>query len=304
MKILVIGGTRFFGIHMVHELLQKGHQVTIATRGKSQDTFGDSVERIILERTDPGSMRNALADKTYDVVIDKIAYCSNDIKYALDVINCHKYIYMSTTAVYQPKHINTKEEEFDGAAEELIWCSRSDFPYDKVKRQAECALCQIYNDKNWLAVRYPFVIGKDDYTNRLRFYVEHVVKSVPMHIDNLNCQMGFIRSDEAGKFLAFLADREIVEDTDIRAINGCSAGTISLKEILDYVEKRTGKKAIIDSAGEAAPYNGEVKYSINTGKAEKLGFRFSNLHDWIYELLDYYVDDVINASSAICVRNK
>lgn len=52
-------------------------------------------------------MRNALADKEYDVVIDKIAYCSNDIKSALDVIHCRKYIYMSTTAVYQPKHINT-----------------------------------------------------------------------------------------------------------------------------------------------------------------------------------------------------
>ena len=25
MKILVIGGTRFFGIHMVNELLAKGH---------------------------------------------------------------------------------------------------------------------------------------------------------------------------------------------------------------------------------------------------------------------------------------
>lgn len=299
MKILIIGGTRFFGIHMVHELLRKGHQVTIATRGKSQDVFGDSVERIILERTDADSMRNALVDKTYDVVIDKIAYCSNDIKYALDVIHCQKYIYMSTTAVYQPKHINTKEEEFDGAAEELIWCNRSDFSYDKVKRQAECALCQIYNDKNWIAVRYPFVIGKDDYTNRLRFYVEHAVKSVPMHIDNLNCQMGFIRSDEAGKFLAFLADRENDKDVDIRAINGCSAGTISLKEVLDYVEKRTGKKAVIDSTGEAAPYNGEVEYSINTGKAEKLGFQFSNLHDWIYELLDYYIDDVINAGSAV-----
>ena len=281
-KILVIGGTRFFGIHMVHELLQKGHQVTIATRGKSQDVFGDGVERIILERTDADSMRNALADKTYDVVIDKIAYCSNDIKYALDVIHCHKYIYMSTTAVYQPKHINTKEEEFDGAVEQLIWCNRSDFPYDKVKRQAECALCQIYNDKNWLAVRYPFVIGKDDYTNRLRFYVEHVIKSIPMHIDNLNCQMGFIRSDEAGKFLAFLADR----------------GNISLKEVLDYVEKKTGKKAIINTEGEAAPYNGEVEYSINTGNAEKLGFQFSNLHDWIYELLDYYIDDVISTIDA------
>lgn len=289
MKILVIGGTRFFGIPMVCELLRKGHQVTIATRGKSQDIFGDGVERIVLERTDPESMRKALKGKSYDVVIDKIAYCSNDIKYALDVIDCHKYIYMSTTAVYQPKHINTKEEEFDGATKELLWCNRPDFPYDEVKRQAECALCQIYGDKNWIAVRYPFVIGKDDYTNRLRFYVEHVIKSVPMHIDNLDCQMGFIRSDEAGAFLAFLAD----DDSDrekIRVVNGSSAGTISLKEILDYVERKTGKEAIIDPAGEAAPYNGTEEYSINTERAQKLGFQFSNLHDWIYGLLDYYTE--------------
>lgn len=293
MKILIIGGTRFFGIHMIHELLQKGHQVTIATRGKSQDDFGSKVERIILERTDPNSMKTALADKIYDIVIDKIAYCSNDIKYALDVIHCNRYIYMSTTAVYHPKHMNTKEEEFDGAAEELIWCNRADFPYDEVKRQAECALRQIYNDTSWIAVRMPFVIGKDDYTNRLRFYVEHVVKSIPMYIDNLNCQMGFIRSDEAGKFLAFLADSENTEEAGIRVVNASSTGTISLKEILDYVEKRTGKTAILDSAGEAAPYNGEVEYSINTEQAEKLGFRFSNLRDWIYELLDYYIDAII-----------
>ena len=34
MKILVLGGTRFAGIHLVNELLAKGHEVTIATRGK------------------------------------------------------------------------------------------------------------------------------------------------------------------------------------------------------------------------------------------------------------------------------
>jgi len=29
MKILVIGGTRFFGIHTVRELLAQGHEVTM-----------------------------------------------------------------------------------------------------------------------------------------------------------------------------------------------------------------------------------------------------------------------------------
>lgn len=49
MKILVLGGTRFFGIHMVNELLSKGHDITIATRGKVSDGYGSKVKRVIKE---------------------------------------------------------------------------------------------------------------------------------------------------------------------------------------------------------------------------------------------------------------
>ena len=41
--------------------------------------------------------------------------------------------------------------------------------------------------------------------------------------------------------------------------------------------------------GDEAPYNGETEYSINTEKAETLGFQFTNLKDWIYDLIDYYI---------------
>ena len=76
MKILVIGGTRFFGVHMVRELLAKGHDVTIATRGLTPDEFGDTVKRIVLDHTDPESMKKAMDGLQFDVVIDKVAYCS------------------------------------------------------------------------------------------------------------------------------------------------------------------------------------------------------------------------------------
>lgn len=284
MEILVIGGTRFFGIHMVNKLLENGHDVTIATRGKASDNYGDKVRRIYIERTNEDSVKEALKGKHYDVVIDKIAYCSNDIKYVMDNVDCDKYIYMSSTSVYEPKHINTLESDFDGTSKEFVWCDRIAFPYEQIKRQAEYALWQKYSNRNWIAVRYPFAIGKDDYTKRLLFYVEHVMKSIPMHIDNLDYQMGFIRSDEAGEFMAFLVDK------DVRgAINGSSKGTISIKEIIDYIEKKTGTKAIIVEEGESAPYNGEPEYSINTEKAQALGFEFSILQDWIYELIDYYI---------------
>ncbi len=291
MKILVLGGTRFFGIHMVRELLRLGHEVTIATRQRAKDDFGDSVHRIQVERTDPVSMAEAFKGMHFDVVFDKIAYCSNDIKYAMEAIDCDKYIYMSSTSVYEPKTMNTKEEDFDGRTRELVWCNRVDFPYEEIKRQAECALWQVYPDRKWIAVRYPFAIGEDDYTERLKFYVEHTIKGIPMHIDNLEYQMGYIRSDEAGKFLAFLADKDING-----AINGSSPGTISLREIIDYVESRTGSKAVISDRGEAAPYNGEPEYSINTDKAEGLGFSFTNVRDWIFELLDYYIGIVSSAN--------
>lgn len=287
MKILVIGGTRFFGIHMVNELLANGHDVTVATRGKASDKYGNKVKRIVFERTNEESVRNALSGTHYDVIIDKIAYCSNDIRYVLDVVDCDKYIHMSSTSVYNPKHINTIESDFNGFSTDFVWCDRFAFPYEQIKRQAEYALWQKYSDRNWIAVRYPFAIGKDDYTKRLLFYVEHIIKSIPMNVDNLAHQMSFIRSDEAGKFMAFLVDKDTTG-----AINGSAEGTISIKEILDYVEKKTGKRAIIAKDGDNAPYNGEPEYSINTEKANTLGFKFSVLQDWIYELLDYYIESV------------
>lgn len=286
MHILVLGGTRYFGIPMVEELLARGHDVTIATRGNARDGFGDKVERIIVERTDAASMKKAFDGRFYDVVIDKIAYCSNDIKYAMESLKFEKYIYMSSTSVYEPKHINTRETDFDGIHRKMNWCSRFDYPYEEIKRQAECALWQAYRDKKWIAVRYPFAVGVDDYTRRLRFYVEHTMKEIPMYIDNLDCQMGYIRSDEAGMFLAYLAERDFTG-----AVNGSSYGTISLKEMIQYVEQKTGRTAFLSDNGVEAPYNGEPEYSINTEVAEGLGFQFSILKDWIYALLDNYIKE-------------
>lgn len=263
MNILVIGGTRYFGIHMVNKLLEEGHNVTIATRGTTADNFGSKVKRIYLERTNENSIKDALKDLHFDVVIDKIAYCSNDIRYVMDNVNCDKYIYMSSTSVYNPKKIDTVEEDFNGYSDTFVWCDRMAFPYEEIKRQAEYALWQKYADRNWIAVRYPFAIGKDDYTNRLKFYVDHVMQSIPMYIDNIDYQMSYIRSDEAGCFISFLVDKNVDG-----AINGCSDGTISLGEIIEYVENKTGKKAIIDNSGDTAPYNGEPEYSINTQKAK------------------------------------
>lgn len=284
-KILVFGGTRFFGKELIKELIINGHDITILTRGNAKDNFGDDIKRIQANKRNEKALIKALEGKEYDVVYDTICYSSKDADRMCRVLNgkTKKYIVVSSVSVYD-KGYNLKETDFNPNKYNIIMGEKEEFSYGEGKRLMEATLYKNAKFKV-IAVRFPVVIGKDDYTKRLFFYVEHTMKSIPMNIDNLNYQMGFIRSDEAGKFMAFLVYK------DIRgAINGSSKGTISIREIIEYVEKKTRTKAIINKTGENAPYNGVPEYSINTKKAELLGFRFSILQDWIYELLDYYIE--------------
>lgn len=284
MNVLVLGGTRYFGIPMVEKLLKDGHKVTIATRQSKTDPFGNRVERVKVDRTNPESMQAAFKGKKYDVVIDKLGYCSNDIKYLMESMDFDKYLYTSSASIYDPKVVDTKEDSFDGISEKTVWCDRGDYPYNVIKKYAEMALWQEYAGKNWIAVRYPFVVSKDDYTKRIQFYVSHAMNGIPMNIDNLDSNISFVDATEAGEFLAYLVDKDFNG-----AVNGCSDGTVTIREIINYVEQKTGAKAIITPTGEPAPYNGEPNHSLNTDKAKQLGFSFSNLRDWIWDLLDFYI---------------
>ena len=131
-------------------------------------------------------------------------------------------------------------------------------------------------------VRYPVVLGPHDYTGRLRFYIEHVLRGAPMYIDDPDARIGFIGEREAGEFLAHLAETDFVG-----AVNGEAGGDISPLEIVRYVEERTGKRAVLASEGDPAPYNGyPAAATLDTRLAADLGFAFSDLRDWIFDLID------------------
>lgn len=291
-NVLVFGGTRYMGKHLVKELLAQDYAVTIATRGITKDDFGEDIIRLLVDRTSAESLRKNVPPIEYDIVFDSLAYCSNDIKHLLDVVRCRRYVQTSTVSVYRNLHNNTKEEEFDAAENPIIYCDRQDFPYPEVKQQAEKAIVQAYPEIPSVRVRFPFVVGMDDYTKRLYFYVEHIVNEKPMHVDNYDARMAFVRSDEAGKFLAFLGNSSFKG-----AINGASEQTISISEIAEYVKHKTGKTAVFSESGENAPYNGAEDYFLNVDKSKSLGFSFTPLLEWIYSLIDDYIEQARKAAS-------
>lgn len=287
MNILVLGGTRFFGVPMVKKLIAGGHQVTLATRGLTPDTFGNRVERLRYDLFDSASVKSALGGTVWDAVIDKVTYASNELRAVMDAVSCRKLIHMSTCSLYELDHMEIREEEFDPLQGELIWNDRLEADYATNKKRTERVLFQYRGEgeqKQRISVRYPFVVGPHDYTNRLRFYVKHLLENEPMWIDDINAKTGFIEETEAGEFFAFLLGTEFEG-----AINGAAEGTASMKEILDYLSKKTGKKPVIKKEGEEAPYNGLVSHSYSTERARGLGYQFRPISEWMYSLLDSYL---------------
>ncbi|EAA0412576.1 NAD-dependent epimerase/dehydratase family protein, partial [Listeria monocytogenes] len=234
-KVLVLGGTRFFGKYLVQSLIDQGLDVTIATRGNTKDSFGDQVNRIIFDRTDEESIKTALTKETYDVIYDNIAYTSNDIEILLRHVTPKRYIVTSSMSAYHELHLDLKETDFDPAKEAVKIVRSEEVNYAEGKRTVEEILTQKYSQIPSVFVRFPYVIGADDYTKRFTFYIDHLIKQKPMAVDNLTHQMGFVDAQEAGKFLAFLGTSSFTGP-----INGASKGTISLEEVLQYVSKKTG----------------------------------------------------------------
>ena len=57
--------------------MQEGHDVTIATRGITEDSFGSRVKRLIVDKEDEKQLAERLEDKSYDIVYDNLCYSSN-----------------------------------------------------------------------------------------------------------------------------------------------------------------------------------------------------------------------------------
>ena len=281
MKILVVGGTRYFGIPMVNALLRKGHDITIATRGNSKPNFEGKTQYVGMDRMDSQSVKSALGGSHFDVIIDKIAYSSNDVKALLENVSCDKYIQMSTCSVYSEEHSGIIEDEFPSQEYELHWIDRIK-DYQETKRQAERAAFEFMDADSISFVRYPIVMGENDYTGRLDFYIEHIRDQKPMNIDDLEQEMAFIYEKDAGEFIAYLADHFVPGP-----VNGCSEDPVRISDIVAYIERGIGKKAVISPDGDEAPYNGlKDTMSFSIKKAESAGYIFRKAEDWLYPLLD------------------
>jgi nucleoside-diphosphate-sugar epimerase len=122
MHVLVMGGTQFNGLALVHELARAGHRVTILNRGKTQAALPMGVERLVCDRTDHAALRAVLGPRDWDCVFDISAYRPEDVELMVECLHGRTghYIFASSTVIY--------------AASDLLPISE-DSPVDRSDRQ-------------------------------------------------------------------------------------------------------------------------------------------------------------------------
>jgi nucleoside-diphosphate-sugar epimerase len=118
MRALVLGGSRFVGLHTVHELLTRGCEVTVLNRGRTETRLPRGVERRVADRRDSASMRAALEGRDWDAVFDVSGFVmvamGSDVAELIEMLDGRvgAYVYTSSIMAYAPSGVFPWDESF------------------------------------------------------------------------------------------------------------------------------------------------------------------------------------------------
>jgi nucleoside-diphosphate-sugar epimerase len=179
--ILIIGGTRNLGHLLTLHLLAAGHQVTIFNRGQTPDELPDSVQRLHGDRSDPNQLKQALAGRSFDAVVDTTLYNGSDAQAIVDLLKGRvgKYIFLSSGQVYLVcLGLKRPFKEADYARSEVMSAPPSnthdykEWLYGVEKRAAEDILTAAKERYQFpfVSLRLPMVNSERDHFNRIYGY--------------------------------------------------------------------------------------------------------------------------------------
>lgn len=285
MKVLVLGGTRYFGRHLVHSLIKEGHEIWVLTRGNQEDDFGARVHRLKADRKDSSSLAKAVENLRFDAVVDQICMTAHDAQISCDVFadKTPYYIMTSTMSVYS-FGAGLHEDDFNPYLYHPQRATNPAEEYAEGKRAAEHCFAN-HAPFHWAFARFPVVVGEDDYTKRFELHVEKVLLGQPLYFPNLNAKFSFITSQDAGKALLWL-----LHGKHPGIYNFASPEALPLKEFISEIESVTGKEAhILKTISEAdwSPFGISQDWYLNVEKAQAAGFEAQALSKWMRPLIEH-----------------
>ncbi|WP_022943092.1 NAD-dependent epimerase/dehydratase family protein [Psychromonas hadalis] len=283
MKILVLGGSQFFGRKLVKLLLDNNDDVTILNRGNHADGFGEKIKRIICDRNNKIALEDAI-NADYDIVFDLSCFDFDQAKHACEVFNgrVKKYLFTSSISAYIDRNDNLSEHQFNPLDFELTNKVSRKEHYGEAKRQAEISFIK-FATFPVTSIRLPVILDADDYSQRLQRHVNSIKNGLPLYFDNLQGKISFISADDAAKTLF-----ELGINNFSGTINAASARPITLQRFIEIIEKITDSKIILakqKSDNNLSPYNNIGDWCLNCSKLQSLGIKLQEIEDYLPEMV-------------------
>lgn len=175
MRILIIGGTKFAGRHLVEAALGRNHEVTLFNRGKTNPGLFPQVEIILGDREKDV---DKLKGRIWDAVIDVVGYLPRLVRLSAETLkdSVSQYVFISSISVYEDvskvgvdesapvaKIQNETTEEITGET------------YGPLKALCEQVVQSIYGERA-LIIRPGLIVGPHDPTDRFTYWPVRVAR--------------------------------------------------------------------------------------------------------------------------------
>ena len=169
MKLLFLGGTQFVGRHMVARALERGHEVSLFNRGKTNPDLFPETEKLVGDRD--GGL-DPLRGRRWDAVIDVNGYLPRLVSASARLLtdSVERYVYISTLSVFANYSIPDQDEDAplatieDPTTEEITGES-----YGALKALCEQAAEEAFPGRV-LTIRPGYVVGPHDHTDRFTYW--------------------------------------------------------------------------------------------------------------------------------------
>ena len=178
-RLLILGGTGFIGPHTVRYALERGHEVSIFTRGRSDTELPAGVEHLIGDRNDD---HTALEGRTWDVVLDNNAQDYRWVQKSTELLRdaTDHYLFVSSISAYDIEGFGWEykdrivmepivDESFTRISPPEGWVDGDDASYGLMKTLSEDIVHAAFPGSATV-VRPGLIVGPGDQTDRFTYW--------------------------------------------------------------------------------------------------------------------------------------
>lgn len=169
LRLLILGGTRFIGLHMTELAIRRGHLVTFFNRGRTNTERFPEIERL---RGDRNGDLGALAGRKWDAVIDNSGYTPRQVRDAAQLLepNVGRYLFISSVSVYADFARANDENSPLGKLEDESVEKVDGATYGPLKALSEQAASKVFGVGRTTVLRPGLIVGPDDNTDRFTYW--------------------------------------------------------------------------------------------------------------------------------------